>query len=121
MLLLILFPPQLAAQKPEPLVTYLRSFHQETIIRKSDRWLSHDKARHVIGSLYGTVLLGQMGMRLSKGSLSQTKSIAAGAVFTFGLAKEVYDSHKPNNHFCWKDMTANVFGIVVGIILVSIK
>jgi uncharacterized protein YfiM (DUF2279 family) len=62
-----------------------------------------------------------MGMRLSRSSLTQTKSIAAGAVFTFGLGKEIYDSHKPNNRFSWKDLTANVFGIVVGIILVSIK
>ena len=30
------------------------------------------------------------------------------------IIKEVYDHHQPNNHWCWKDIVADVAGVVLG-------
>ena len=33
------------------------------------------------------------------------------------MGKELHDMEQPNNHFCWKDMVANMVGITIGTII----
>lgn len=33
------------------------------------------------------------------------------------MGKELYDQQQPDNHFCWKDVVADVAGIAVGTII----
>ena len=33
------------------------------------------------------------------------------------VAKEVHDHHQPNNHWCWKDILADVAGVVLGTVV----
>jgi uncharacterized protein YfiM (DUF2279 family) len=40
--------------------------------------------------------------------------------FSLGLGKEIYDHRKPSNRFSYKDLTADIVGIVIGVIIVSI-
>jgi putative lipoprotein len=112
---------ELYLEKPKSLVYYMQSFQREKDYELKDIWFAQDKARHLIGSLYGTVLIGQVGKRFGEYSLSKSNTIAVGSVFIFGLAKEIYDAQKPTNFFSWKDITANAVGILIGIILMGIK
>ncbi len=86
-----------------------------------DRWLSPDKGYHVMGSMISTTLVGQISMRGFGNSTENSQVIGAGTTFTLGLVKEIYDSHKPQNSFSWKDLAADGVGIIIGIILLSIN
>lgn len=33
------------------------------------------------------------------------------------MGKELYDMQQPNNHFCWKDIVADVAGVVLGTVV----
>lgn len=33
------------------------------------------------------------------------------------VGKEIYDSKQEGNHFCWKDIVADVIGIILGSII----
>ena len=33
------------------------------------------------------------------------------------VAKEAYDHHTTGNHFCWKDVVADVVGVVLGTVV----
>lgn len=33
------------------------------------------------------------------------------------VGKEIYDSKQKGNHFCWKDIVADVIGIILGSII----
>jgi len=112
---------QLYSEKQTSLTYYMRSFKYEKDSEQKDIWFSQDKARHLIGSLYGTVLIGQVTMRYGEYSLARAKIMAGGSLFMFGLAKEICDAKKPANYFSWKDLTANAVGILIGLILIGIK
>ena len=100
---------------------YLASLEMKDHDKKqSDIWFAQDKGRHMIGSLYGTVLIGQIGGRFSGTAKNDARLIAIGTMVSFGLFKEIYDGGKRDNHFSWRDMTANMIGIMVGYILLGI-
>jgi uncharacterized protein YfiM (DUF2279 family) len=87
----------------------------------TDAWLGDDKFRHVIGSLMSTVLLTQLGDRGATWDMRKAKVVAAGTTFSFGFVKEIYDRGKPGNHFCWKDLTADALGILLGLLILDIN
>jgi uncharacterized protein YfiM (DUF2279 family) len=113
--------PLCAEDRPENLKVYFQSFEKGKKMESQDRWLSPDKGYHVMGSMIGTTLVGQISLRGFGNSVEKSQAIGAGATFTLGFVKEIFDSNKPQNCFSWKDLTANGVGIIIGIILISIN
>ena len=89
--------------------------------KKSDSWTGIDKGQHFAGSLIGTILLSQVNNRYYNIDKSHSKIIGAGVVISIGLTKELFDSKKDNNIFSWKDLLANVAGIIAGVAIMEIK
>lgn len=86
-----------------------------------DSWFGIDKGQHFTGSLIGTILLSQVNNRYFKVDKSNSKNIGVGIVFSIGVTKELFDSKKENNIFSWKDLVANVAGIITGLAIMEIK
>lgn len=61
----------------------------------NDSWTSKDKALHFGVCLVLAVICPLVALLAAMG-------------------KELYDQQQPNNHFCWKDVVADVAGIVMG-------
>lgn len=110
-----------ANETPKALKIYLQSFEREEKKEVDDRWFGADKGYHVIGSMISTTMIGQISLRGFDNSVEKSKAIGAGATFTLGMVKEIYDSQKPKNYFSWKDLAANGVGIIIGIIILGIK
>ncbi|HDQ44709.1 MAG TPA: hypothetical protein ENN17_04305 [bacterium] len=92
------------------------NFHQAP-----DRWIARDKAQHLVASM---ILTGMKTYRLHHVSgWGRERSLHAGAVLTFGLGvmKEIYDLRKPfpQNRFSLKDLTADLAGIALGVLLLG--
>ncbi len=103
------------------LKAYLKSFKKGYEDNNEDKWFTPDKGYHAMGSLISTTLVGQISINRFESSVENSKVIAAGTTFALGFAKEIYDSSKPQNHFSWKDLTANGVGILIGVILLGVK
>jgi uncharacterized protein YfiM (DUF2279 family) len=71
--------------------------------------------------MISTSLLTQSGQRAINWNEQKAKIIGAGTTFSLGLVKEVYDSRKTGNHFCWKDLAADTAGILLGLVISGIK
>jgi len=86
----------------------------------TDRWISVDKGFHLVGSLISTIGMSKSCIRFAE--IKQKKSIwiGAGLSFTFGLSKEIRDGYQPNNFFSWKDLSADIAGILIGVALLQI-
>jgi len=84
---------------------------------QNDLWFNEDKARHLaasfIASGVGTLTLKHIY------NFKKSKSVVIGVTFSFslGLVKEVYDSRQENNHFSFKDLTADLVGSAIGYIV----
>jgi len=90
-------------------------------ITMSDSWFAIDKGQHFVGSLIGTILLSKVNNSYFDINKSKSNMIGGGIVFSIGLTKELLDSKKEKNIFSWKDLGANVAGIIAGILLMEIK
>ncbi len=90
-------------------------------IKTLDSWTSIDKGQHFVGSLIGTIMLSQVNNRYFNVDKLHSKNIGAGIVFSIGLTKELFDSKKENNIFSWKDLVANIAGIVTGLAIMEIN
>jgi uncharacterized protein YfiM (DUF2279 family) len=86
----------------------------------SDSWFSVDKGYHLIGSLISTTGITNSALQFAK--FDKEESLYAGAGFTFalGLGKELWDGHKADNRFSWKDLTADMIGILIGSLIMQI-
>ena len=89
-------------------------------LSKADLWLAEDKARHIIGSFMTTILFAKTHEHIYESSEAKSQVFGASIGFTLGITKEVRDHFKKNNQFSWKDMTANVVGIVCAILILGI-
>jgi|GEM_PF-402997 len=85
-----------------------------------DSWFSRDKGLHLAGSLMTTVAISKSLQRFGNKSSTKASYWGVGLTFSLGLGKEIYDHRKPSNRFSYKDLTADIVGIVIGVILVSI-
>jgi uncharacterized protein YfiM (DUF2279 family) len=108
-----------ADDQPDALKSYFRSFGKEKKPERQDLWFSPDKGYHVLGSMIGTTLVGQISMKRFDYSIKKSQLITAGTAFTIGFTKEIYDSEQPKNYFSWKDLAANGVGIIIGIIILG--
>lgn len=84
-----------------------------------DQWLARDKALH-----FGVSLISVLAIKtLADNSLNFERDAAtfagAGITFSLGFGKEVWDGQKPNNHFSYKDLVADVAGILVGVLIMQ--
>lgn len=86
-----------------------------------DAWLARDKAQHFLASfmLTGAVMTR---LRIHEGwSRSDTRIAGAGITFGLGLTKEGRDLFKqaPYGRFSWKDLAADLVGIILGVFLLE--
>ncbi len=95
---------------------------QDSLTRRDylpDRWAAPDKWQHFLVSLMGTVFVGKWAEEHWNWSAEKSRGWSVGLTISLGVAKEVHDSRQPRNHFCWKDLTADLAGVAVGVVLLS--
>jgi len=100
------------------LVIFSVSFAQDGF---QDNWIAKDKAKHYIGSMIGTILVTKTSERHFSLSSKKSDYIGISFVCSLGIFKEMMDKQKPGNIFSWKDLTADLFGIVSAILILDIK
>ena len=83
----------------------------------NDSWVSEDKFHHFTASLLGTLFLSQACLAVVDNDSGDAYAVGSSTMFSVGVGKEFADAKQLNNHFCWKDLTANLFGAAFGIVL----
>lgn len=85
----------------------------------SDSWLTRDKSHHFLSSAFLSAAAYYFFREEQK--FSDQRSLVGGFCFSLsmGLAKELRDGLKKNNAFSVKDLAANLFGIAVGLLIIS--
>jgi putative lipoprotein len=121
LILLICFTTLSATEKPKTLDAYFRSFAKEKKTEKMDSWFSPDKGYHLIGSMISTTFFGKFSQSRFDFNHRESQYFGAGITFSFGIAKELYDSGQANNLFSWKDLSADCIGVIFGVILLGIQ
>ena len=82
-------------------------------------WFSYDKGYHFLGSFMITVAGGKSFQKFAGAEDRSSKIWAASLSFSVGLGKEIYDSIQPKNHFSYKDLAADVAGIIAGLVVLN--
>ena len=87
---------------------------------QGDTWFGKDKAYHVLGS-FTIVCMGTWihGQYCENGS-GQDIRFGAGMAFTLGLTKELIDKYSVGRHFSVKDLVADMVGIILGGLFLSL-
>ncbi|MBC8313370.1 MAG: DUF2279 domain-containing protein [Candidatus Cloacimonetes bacterium] len=89
----------------------------EEIQKPVDRWLSKDKFSHLTASTFlycWNFELLNNGCQMDRNS---SRVFAISITEFWGLAKEIHDSKKENNHFSYKDLAFNTLGCAIGILI----
>ncbi len=87
-------------------------------IKKIDKYLAADKAKHFTASMISTVFFYKLFENQLNVDESQIKSYSISFTLSLGVAKEFYDKSRPGNYFSWKDILADLTGMAVGLILI---
>ena len=84
-----------------------------------DDWIAIDKVQHFSYSLL--ISLGCQYVLVNKLKNSEKSSLPISSAFSFstGLLKELNDQKGKDGFFSFKDMVANLFGIMVGAIIIN--
>jgi len=84
---------------------------------KPDRYFAPDKAKHFLAGMIATIFIYQS----FENQLTPPKNryLAGGITVSLGILKEFYDKSKPENHFSWKDLLADILGMGMGFVLVN--
>ena len=84
-----------------------------------DDWIAIDKLQHFSYSLL--IALGCQYILVNKMNNTEKSSLPLSSAFSFtaGLLKELNDKKGKNGYFSFKDMVANVGGIMVGAIIIN--
>lgn len=85
----------------------------------TDHWLARDKALHFAGSLAATVMSGLWTDRQLGYHHDGVLTAGAGISLLFGVSKEMNDMERPGNHFCWKDIVADILGVFTGLLVLE--
>ena len=88
-------------------------------INWSAGWFSYDKGYHFLGSFMITVAAGKSFQKFAGAGDRSSRIWAASLSFSVGLGKEIYDSLQPENHFSYKDLAADVAGIIAGLVVLN--
>lgn len=86
----------------------------------TDRWFTVDKGYHLIGSIICTTGISNSCMQFADIKKEKSIQIGAGSTFALGLGKEFWDGRQKDNIFSWKDLSADILGILIGITLLQI-
>lgn len=84
----------------------------------SDPWLGRDKMQHLAFSFLLT--LGSQYVLVNKGARSEMQALplSVSGTAAVGLAKELYDRHKPRGRFSTRDLIADGLGILLAVGLI---
>ena len=84
-----------------------------------DDWIAIDKLQHFSYSLL--ISLGCQYILVNKMNNTEKSSLPLSSAFSFsaGLLKELNDKKGKNGYFSFKDMVANVGGIMLGAIIIN--
>lgn len=84
-----------------------------------DDWIAIDKLQHFSYSLL--ISLGCQYILVNKMNNTEKSSLPISSAFSFsaGLLKELNDKKGKNGYFSFKDIVANVGGIMVGAIIIN--
>jgi len=84
-----------------------------------DKWFAIDKLQHFSYSCL--ISLGCQYVLVNKNGKTEEESlpISSSLSFSAGLLKELDDNRKENGFFSWKDMVANIVGIIVATVIIS--
>ena len=99
---------------------FTRQDTSKTMTINSDKWLAMDKGYHLVGSIIASTGISNSCLRFAKIKKEKAVIIGAGFTFALGLSKEFYDSRHQNNFFSWKDLTADLVGILIGSLILQI-
>lgn len=86
-----------------------------------DRWLARDKASHLAVSAALVGFTYHLLRYEQEKQIAASRNLSAGLSLSFGLAKEARDASRPNNHFSYKDLAADLLGAGLGMIIFTIK
>ncbi len=86
-----------------------------------DPWLGRDKGLHFVGSMMTVILASKTMTDIYGIRQSRAVNYAAGFSLSLGLVKEIRDEARRGNHFCWKDLSADLAGIAAGMLLLGVK
>jgi uncharacterized protein YfiM (DUF2279 family) len=86
-----------------------------------DPWLAMDKGFHLIGSMMMTVGTAKTLEKYTEVNASDSKKYAWSFSLCVGLGKEFWDSTRPDNKFSVRDLTADLLGIIIGMIILNIE
>jgi uncharacterized protein YfiM (DUF2279 family) len=84
---------------------------------KPDKYFAPDKAKHFLAGMISTIFVYKSVENHMQEN--QSRYLAGGITFSLGIAKEFYDKSRPENHFSWKDLLADVVGIGAGFIILN--
>ena len=84
-----------------------------------DDWIAIDKLQHFSYSLL--ISLGCQYILVNKMNNTEKSSLPISSAFSFsaGMLKELNDKKGKNGYFSFKDIVANVGGIMVGAIIIN--
>ena len=84
-----------------------------------DDWIAIDKLQHFSYSLL--ISLGCQYILVNKMNNTEKYSLPISSAFSFsaGMLKELNDKKGKNGYFSFKDMVANIGGIMVGAIIIN--
>jgi uncharacterized protein YfiM (DUF2279 family) len=101
-----------AAKSAEPDSVRVEPVSKMSVSR--DAWFAWDKFHHFATSAL-LVCSGSAVLNTVESSRSECLRWGVGFSFSMGLMKEFLDMRKPGNHFCWKDLVADLAGIGLGV------
>ena len=97
------------------------SLNHRLQLSSHDRLFAQDKGHHFMASAFLTGFSFYAFHQEMGQSRTVSNRAAIGTVFSIGLAKEIYDGMSGKGTPSYKDMLANIVGIVVGIAILNIS
>jgi uncharacterized protein YfiM (DUF2279 family) len=94
-----------------------QSTHRERALSK-DPWLSPDKLDHL---LFSATLAsgGYLALKVTGHDENDALLLSAGSVAALGLMKEVFDIYRPSGQASWKDLTMDLVGVALGVVVAN--
>ncbi|MFH1213000.1 MAG: DUF2279 domain-containing protein [Candidatus Neomarinimicrobiota bacterium] len=87
--------------------------------KTSDKWFAMDKLKHFSTSLYMTTTMFYTQRRIIEMRQKNAALNSIGITISLGILKEVRDGSRKNNYFSWRDLTADVLGAGVAMLILN--
>jgi len=83
---------------------------------ESDDWLAPDKFDHFLGSAMLSCC-GTLALKVNHNNPDDAGYIAVSVTIGLGATKELYDMTSPSHHPSWKDLTVDIAGALLGMLV----